>query len=77
MIRDRALKTVVFNLGYGNLISGFPNVTVLFWEIENLRPLKFTGALPSATELDAIYRRWQLIYQALYRAPGWNPRIPN
>ncbi|MEX6776907.1 molecular chaperone TorD, partial [Limnospira fusiformis NRMCF6962] len=37
--------------------------------------LKFTGALPPAPELDGIYRRWNLIYQALYRRPGWYPRI--
>ncbi|MCT7968038.1 CHASE2 domain-containing protein [Laspinema sp. D1] len=68
-------KVVVINLGYGNLLGGFPNVTALLWEPENPRPLKFIGALPPATELDAIYRRWQLIYQALYRSPGWRPRI--
>lgn len=68
-------KVVVINLGYGNLLAGFPNVSALLWEAENSRPLKFIGALPSAAELDAIYRRWQLIYQALYRTPGWHPRI--
>ncbi|AMW27895.1 MULTISPECIES: CHASE2 domain-containing protein [Arthrospira] len=66
---------VVINLGYGNLLSGFPHVTALLWEPENPRPLKFTGALPPAQELDGIYRRWNLIYQALYRRPGWHPRI--
>ncbi|MEB3828085.1 CHASE2 domain-containing protein [Phormidium sp. CCY1219] len=68
-------RIVVINLGSGNLRSGFPNVTALLWEPENPRPFKFTGALPPATELNAIYRRWQLIYQALYRTPGWHPRI--
>lgn len=68
-------KVVVINLGYGNLLAGFPNVTALLWEPENPRPLKFIGALPPATELEAIYRRWHLIYQALYRSPGWRPRI--
>jgi len=68
-------KVVVINLGYGNLLAGFPNVTALLWEPENPRPLKFIGALPPAAELEAIYRRWQLIYQALYRTPGWRPRI--
>jgi CHASE2 domain-containing sensor protein len=68
-------KVVVINLGYGNLLGGFPNVTALLWEPENPRPLKFIGALPPATELEAIYRRWHLIYQALYRSPGWRPRI--
>lgn len=57
------------------MLAGFPNVSVLLWEPENPRPLKFIGALPPATELEAIYRRWQLIYQALYRTPGWRPRI--
>lgn len=57
------------------MLSGFPNVTALLWEPENPRPLKFIGALPPATELDGIYRRWHLIYQALYRSPGWRPRI--
>ncbi|CDM93920.1 MAG: CHASE2 domain-containing protein [Limnospira maxima] len=66
---------VVINLGYGNLLSGFPHVTALLWESENHRPFKFTGALPPAPELDGIYRRWNLIYQALYRRPGWYPRI--
>ncbi|MCT7958975.1 CHASE2 domain-containing protein [Laspinema palackyanum] len=68
-------KVVVINLGYGNLLGGFPNVTALLWEPDNPRPLKFIGALPPATELEAIYRRWHLIYQALYRTPGWHPRI--
>ncbi|MCT7993456.1 CHASE2 domain-containing protein [Laspinema olomoucense] len=75
MTNDKGQTTVVINLGYGNLLGGFPNVTALLWEPENPRPLKFIGALPPATELDAIYRRWQLIYQALYRTPGWRPRI--
>jgi hypothetical protein len=75
MTNDQGQRVVVINIGSGNLRSGFPNVTALLWEPENPRPFKFTGALPPATELNAIYRRWQLIYQALYRTPGWHPRI--
>lgn len=75
MTNHKKPTIVVINLGYGNLLSGFPHVTALLWEPENPRPLKFTGALPPGVELDGIYRRWHLIYQALYRRPGWHPRI--
>jgi len=68
-------KVAVIHLGYGNLLSGFPNVTAQLWEPDNPLPIKFTAALPPAAELDAIYRRWHLIYQALYQTPGWHPRI--
>ncbi len=57
------------------MLSGFPKVTAQLWEPENSHPLKFTAALPPAAELNAIYRRWHLIYQALYRRPGWGTRI--
>ncbi|GAB1544448.1 hypothetical protein NUACC21_71240 [Scytonema sp. NUACC21] len=58
---------VVINLEKGNLNEGFSPVTAQLWENNNSRPIKLTGALPPAPEISELYKRFQLIYQALYQ----------
>ncbi|ARV58803.1 hypothetical protein BZZ01_09265 [Nostocales cyanobacterium HT-58-2] len=58
-------KLVVINLEKGNFNDGFSPVTAQLWEINNSRPIKFTGGLPPAPEIPELYKRFQLIYQAL------------
>jgi CHASE2 domain-containing sensor protein len=59
-------KLIVINLEKGNLNDGFSPVTAYLWETNNSRPIKFTGSLPPAPELAELYKRFQLIYQALH-----------
>jgi CHASE2 domain-containing sensor protein len=59
-------KLIVINLEKGNLNDGFSPVTAQLWETNNSRPIKFTGSLPPAPELAELYKRFQLIYQALH-----------
>lgn len=58
-------KLVVINLEKGNFNDGFYPVTTQLWETNNSRPIKFTGGLPPAPEIPELYKRFQLIYQAL------------
>lgn len=59
-------KLVVINLEKGNLNDGFYPVTAQLWD-NNSRPIKFTGGLPPAPEIIELYKRFQLIYQALHQ----------
>ncbi|MBD2481390.1 CHASE2 domain-containing protein [Planktothrix sp. FACHB-1365] len=68
-------KIVLLNLGLGDLIAGFPGVTAMVWDSGNPYPMKFNGSLPSCSELMAIARRWQLMYQSLYQSLAFRPRI--
>ncbi len=56
---------VVVSLGYGNLENGFPAVTAELRRANNTGNLKFLGSLPAAPELNQLYRRWRLLYEAL------------
>lgn len=67
-------KLVVMSLGIGDLKSGFPAVTAQLWEAGVPSPVKFTGSLPAAPELSEVYRRWQLLYENLYRLWSWHSR---
>jgi WD40 repeat protein len=58
-------KSVVINLGSGDLYEGFPRVTAQLWATDYLRPEQFVGSLPPAPTLAEHHRNWQLIYQAL------------
>ncbi|GAA6615523.1 CHASE2 domain-containing protein [Scytonema sp. NUACC26] len=60
-------KLVVINLEKGNLDDGFSPVTAQLWENNNSRPIKFIGGLPPAPEISELYKRFQLIYQALHQ----------
>jgi CHASE2 domain-containing sensor protein len=68
-------KLVVFSLLAGNLNSGFPVVTAQLWDINQPYPVKFTGSLPPSPELTNLYRRWQLLYEALNQRLGFQQRI--
>ncbi|MBD0345399.1 MAG: hypothetical protein ICV63_11380 [Coleofasciculus sp. Co-bin14] len=58
-------KTVVINLGHGNLYEGFPRVTAQLWAAGHPLPEQFIGSLPPAPNVVELYRNWQSIYQAL------------
>ncbi|MBD2526661.1 CHAT domain-containing protein [Nostoc sp. FACHB-133] len=58
-------KTVVINLGNGDLHNGFPSVTAQIRSDEHLPPEQFIGSLPAAPDLVELYRNWRSIYQAL------------
>ena len=58
-------KLVVIELEKGNLNDGFPSVIVKFWD-QNSRPMQFHASLPPAPEVAELYKRFQLIYQAIY-----------
>ncbi|WP_019503834.1 CHAT domain-containing protein [Pleurocapsa sp. PCC 7319] len=58
-------KSVVINLGSGDLYKGFPRVTAQLWAAGYPRPEQFIGSLPAAPALAESYRTWQSIYKAL------------
>ena len=58
-------KSVVINLGSGDLYEGFPRVTAQLWAAGYHRPEQFIGSLPAAPALAESYRTWQSIYKAL------------
>ncbi|RCJ41018.1 hypothetical protein A6770_36620 [Nostoc minutum NIES-26] len=60
-------KLIVINLEKGNFNDGFFPVTAQLWETNNSRPIKFTGSLPPAPEIPELYKRFQIIYQAIYK----------
>ncbi|NEQ60737.1 MAG: CHASE2 domain-containing protein [Moorea sp. SIO4A1] len=59
-------QLVVLKLGNGNCQEGFPTVIAQLWETDHRNPIQFTGCLPAAPELPKLYKRWQLMYAALY-----------
>ncbi|MBD3559440.1 CHASE2 domain-containing protein, partial [Planktothrix sp. FACHB-1355] len=65
-------KLVILNLGNGNLLEGFPFVTVQLQEEGNSNWRQFTGSLPASADILDIYRRWQLLYELLYEARSIN-----
>ena len=65
-------KLVVLNLGRGDLHNGFPFVAALLQS--DSKTMQFTGNLPAAPELLDLYRRWQLLYELLYKARSINIR---
>jgi len=58
-------KSVIINLGNGDLFQGFPHVTVQLWTNGNPRPEQFIGTLPAAPALVELYRNWQIVYRGL------------
>ncbi|MEH2258091.1 CHASE2 domain-containing protein [Nostoc sp.] len=60
-------KLIVISLEKGNLNDGFFPVTAQLWETNNSRPIKFTASLPPAPNIAELYKRFQLIYQALHK----------
>ncbi len=65
-------KSVILNLGKGNLESGFSFVTA---SVEaDSEKMQITGSLGAAPELIALYQRWQLLYQLLYQSRSFSVR---
>jgi WD40 repeat protein/KaiC/GvpD/RAD55 family RecA-like ATPase len=68
-----ASKSVLINLGSGDLHDGFPRVTAQLWGVDSIRegrierslPEQYVGSLPPAPQLIRLYRNWQTVYQGL------------
>jgi CHASE2 domain-containing sensor protein len=65
-------KQIFLNLGSGNLQQGFPFVTARLQE--GLKTREYAGSLPAARNLVDTYRRWQLLYDLLYKSRSFNIR---
>ncbi|NJM49014.1 MAG: hypothetical protein HC860_24985 [Alkalinema sp. RU_4_3] len=59
-------KSVVINLGTGDLGDGLPRVTAQVWLDERSRPEQSIGSLPPAPCLVELYRHWQAFYRTLW-----------
>lgn len=57
---------VLLNFMGGDLTAGFPVVTAQIALEGDDRTLQFRGSLPPAPEIGERYKRWQLLYEALY-----------
>ncbi|MFP4337075.1 MAG: CHASE2 domain-containing protein [Halothece sp.] len=64
-------QLVILNLGRGSLQKGFPVITASIYRKNQADPQQcishFTGSLPAAPQLLTLYRRWQSLYESLYR----------
>jgi CHASE2 domain-containing sensor protein len=58
-------KSVVIDLGTGDLYSGLPRVAAQVWASDRSRPEQVVGSLPAAPTIAALYRDWRLLYQSL------------
>ena len=56
---------VILNLGSGDLLNGFPQVTVRIWTAGRNLPEQSIGSLPPAPKLIELYQSWQSIYRCL------------
>ena len=65
---------VFLNLGKGCLHKGFPFVSARFHL--SGRIVECSGSLPAAPKILEIYRRWQLLYELLYKARSFKVRSP-
>ncbi|MDJ0732615.1 MAG: CHASE2 domain-containing protein [Nostocaceae cyanobacterium] len=65
-------RVVVLNLGKGNFQNGFSFVTLQLHLSGKI--MQFTGSLPPAPDIVDLYRRWQLLYELLYKARSINIR---
>ena len=66
-------KLVILTLLGGDLERGFPVVTAQIWDNDQF--FKVTGSLPAAKELNKLYLRWQLLYEAVHQQLGNHKRI--
>lgn len=66
-------KLVVLSLLGGDLNQGFPVVTAQLWHHDKF--LKITGSLSAAPELNQLYQKWQLVYEAIHQRLGNSQRI--
>ena len=65
-------KSVVLNLGKGNLENGFSFVSALI-KFDS-QEIQVTGSLAPAPKLKDIYRRWQLLYNLIYKSRSFSLR---
>ena len=56
---------VILNLGSGDLLNGFPQVTVRIWTAKRNLLEQSVGSLPPAPKLIELYQTWQSIYRCL------------
>jgi CHASE2 domain-containing sensor protein len=59
-------KSVVINLGTGDLGDGLPRVTAQVWLVEHSRPEQSIGRLPAAPCIVELYRNWRSLYHTLW-----------
>ncbi|MBD2214373.1 CHAT domain-containing protein [Nostoc linckia FACHB-104] len=59
---------VILNIGSGDLLSGFPQVTVQTWTGGRSLPEQSVGSLPPAPVLIELYQSWRLTYRSLYNS---------
>ncbi|MBD2059436.1 CHASE2 domain-containing protein [Oculatella sp. FACHB-28] len=69
------VKLIVLSLGEGNLSKGFASVTAQLWDESDIYPMKFIGRLAAAPQLAELYRRWRLLYLALYQRLDFELRL--
>ena len=65
---------VYLNLGKGCLQDGFPFVSARLHLPGKI--MEWSGSLPPAPKILEIYRRWQLLYELLYKARSFKVRSP-
>ncbi len=70
-------KSVVINLGNGDLYKGCEQVTAQLWILDNPFPEQFVGSLPPAPNLVELYQRWQFMYLSFYGALHLRSRLLN
>ena len=68
-------KLVIFSLLGGDLNQGFPVVTAQFGYTHQSLSVKLIGSLPAVPQISELYRRWQLLYDAIHQRLGSNHRI--
>lgn len=56
---------VILNLGSGDLLNGFPQVSVRIWTAGSSLPEQSVGSLPPAPQLIELYQTWQSNYRCL------------
>ncbi|MEH2359571.1 CHAT domain-containing protein [Nostoc sp.] len=56
---------VILNIGSGDLLSGFPQVTVQIWTEGGSLPEQSVGSLPPAPILIELYQSWKSTYRCL------------
>ena len=66
---------VILNIGSGDLLHGFPQVTVQIWTRGRNLPEQSVGCLPCSPGLIELYQSWQSIYHCLYNSPSIRSNI--
>ena len=69
-------KLVVLNLGGGDLLTGFPQVTARLWSAVSSLPEQSVGSLAPAPKLIELYRTWQSTYHCLCNFQTLRSNVP-